>query len=220
MAAPVLPSIYIVGCQCTGKTTLADAIFEHVEQHPVAPGCPPGMIKEVARTVLKNHGFTRSDIRSSQHRALELQSRIIEAQSEAERAQLAARAWFISDRSAVDPVIYARRYASREAADALMASPAWVAMRARMAASLVIVCEPGVDWLADDGVRLMPLDAAEWLQLHAEFCALLADVGLEHYVLPSRMGNKDERVQFVLASWEEKRGRLTISRGEDGVVPN
>ncbi|TGJ88065.1 hypothetical protein E0Z10_g685 [Xylaria hypoxylon] len=205
----VLPNIYIIGSQCTGKTTLVNAICEYFERHPnkhnpIASAEHPGVIKEVARSVLKNHGFTRGDIRNSQDRALELQRLIIEAQFEAEKSQLGTRSWFISDRSAVDPVIYARKYVSKEAADTLAASAKWTEMKDRMAKSLVIVCEAGVDWLMDDGIRLMPLDTTEWLQLHTEFCLTLANIGLKHHVLPSRIRNTDERVQFVLERWEEE----------------
>ncbi|KAI1426251.1 AAA domain-containing protein [Xylaria sp. FL1777] len=198
-----LPNIYIIGSQCTGKTTLVNAISESLKHHPIASAKPPGVIKEVARSVLESHGFTRDDIRSSQERALELQRLIIEAQSKAEKSHLETRSWFISDRSAVDPVVYARKYASREAADALSSSAQWIEMRDRMARSLVIICQPGVDWLADDGVRLIPLDSEEWEQLDTEFCLTLADAGLQHHTLPSQMRNTDERVQFVLTRWEE-----------------
>ncbi|KAI0532939.1 AAA domain-containing protein [Xylaria digitata] len=203
----VLPNIYIIGSQCTGKTTLVNAIFGYFEHHPIAPAGDPGVVKEVARSVLKNHGFTRGDIRSSQDRTLELQRLIIEGQFAAERSQLETRSWFISDRSAVDPIIYARKYVSREAADTLTASTKWIEMRDRMATSLVIVCEAGVDWLIDDGIRLMPLDTREWSQLHKEFCLALADVSLRHHVLPSHIRNTDERVQFVLARWEEMKAQ-------------
>ncbi|KAF2971414.1 hypothetical protein GQX73_g2140 [Xylaria multiplex] len=198
-----LPNIYIIGSQCTGKTTLVNAILEYFEHHPIAAAGAPGVVKEVARTVLKNYGFTRGDIRSSQDRTLELQRLIIEGQFVAERSQLETRSWFISDRSAVDPIIYARKYVNREAADTLTTSAKWIEMRDRMATSLVIVCEAGVDWLTDDGIRLMPLDTTEWSQLHKEFCLALADIGLGHHVLPSRIRNTDERVQFVLDKWEQ-----------------
>ncbi|KAJ2987431.1 hypothetical protein NUW58_g4510 [Xylaria curta] len=209
------PNIYIIGSQCTGKTTLCNAVSEYLNQHPATLEGPPGAIKEVARTILKNHGFTRGDIRSSQDRTLELQRLIIEGQFEAEKTELQTHSWFISDRSGFDPIIYARKYVSKEAADGLVASPKWREMRDRMAKSLIIVCV-GEDWLRDDGVRLMPLDKTEWRQLHAEFCSALAGFGLEYHILPSSVGDRDERVQFVLERWEEKRTRLIIGADEDG----
>ncbi|KAI0517331.1 AAA domain-containing protein [Xylaria bambusicola] len=200
---PSLPNIYIIGSQCTGKTTLVNALCEYFQHHPIASAKSPTAIKEVARSVLEAHGFDRGDIRNSQDRALELQRLIIEAQSKAERSQLETGSWFISDRSAVDPIIYARKYVSEKAATALASSPQWLEMSHRMAKSLVIVCEAGVDWLTDDGVRLMPLDTTEWQQTHAEFCAVLDGVGLIYHVLPARIKDMDERVQFVLTRWKE-----------------
>ncbi|KAI1821309.1 AAA domain-containing protein [Xylaria intraflava] len=213
VAAP--PNIYIIGSQCTGKTTLVNALTEHFNHSPAKAKEQPGIVKEVARSILKNHGFTRGDIRNSRDRALDLQRLIIEGQFAAEEAQVhaAAGAWFISDRSAIDPIIYAQKYVGREAADVLRAAPHWVAMRDRMAKSLVIVCEAGASWLTDDGVRLMPLDNAEWLQVHAEFCTVLAHAGLEYHVLPSKIGNRDDRMQFVLSLWEGKRKLITLGDG-------
>ncbi|KAI0436060.1 AAA domain-containing protein [Xylaria telfairii] len=204
-----LPNIYIIGSQSTGKTTLVNDLSKYFEHHPLAVEEPPGIIKEVARTILANYGFTRGDIRSSKDRTLQLQRLIIKGQFEAEESELETRSWFISDRSAVDPVVYARKYASREGADALITSARWVEMRNRMAKSLIIVCEAGVDWLADDGVRLMPLDSTEWMQTHSEFCDTLANIGLEYHVLPSKIGCRDERAKFILARWERKRRELT-----------
>lgn len=87
-----------------------------------------------------------------------------------------------------------------------------------MAASLVIVCEAGVDWLVDDGVRLMPLDSKEWAQLHGEFCGVLGDVGLDYHVLPAGVRDLDERVRFVLTRWEEMRRQLGTC--DDGMYEN
>ncbi|KAK5632476.1 hypothetical protein RRF57_008190 [Xylaria bambusicola] len=200
---PSVPSIYIIGSQCTGKTTLVTALSDYFQHHPITSAKSPAVIKEVARSVLEAHGFNRGDIRNSQDRALELQRLIIEAQSKAERSQLETSSWFISDRSAVDPIIYARKYVSKKAAAALASSPEWLEMSDRMAKSLVIVCEAGVDWLTDDGVRLMPQDTTEWKQTHAEFCAVLDDMGLRYHVLPARVKDMNVRVQFVLTRWEE-----------------
>jgi len=218
MASP--PNIYIVGSQCTGKTTLVNAICRHFFDHGTGRAPEdhrPGVIKEVARSVLEKHKFVRSDIRDSQSRALELQKLIIEAQYESERAHLNKykQSWFISDRSAVDPVIYARKYASAAAADALCTSEKWLEMKSRMSRSVIVVCEASVEWLVDDGVRLMPLDPDEWLQLHGEFCAALADMGLEYHVLPGNVGDMDERVEFVLSRWKEKKAQLLLQVAGD-----
>ncbi|ORY59518.1 AAA domain-containing protein [Pseudomassariella vexata] len=213
-----LPNIYIIGAQCTGKTTLVNALeayFTH--QHhknsvPTKPSYPaPSFIEEVARTVLKTHNFAAHDIRTSPSRALALQTLILEAQFRAERLHLAtaednaedscSSPWFISDRSAIDPIVYALRYVSEDAAQELSASNEWKEMRALMARSLVIVCEAGANWLVDDGVRLMP-SGEEWMETHRDFCQVLKSAGLKYEILPWRIGIMDERVKFVLSKWE------------------
>jgi hypothetical protein len=65
--------------------------------------------------------------------------------------------WFVSDRSGVDPIVYARKYASKGAESYLINSTEWSELRERMGKSVVIVCEAGADWLTDDGVRLTGL---------------------------------------------------------------
>ncbi|KAJ8109949.1 hypothetical protein ONZ43_g6000 [Nemania bipapillata] len=72
-----------------------------------------------------------------------------------------------------------------------------------------------MDWLFDDGVRMMPLDRAEWLGIHDEFCAVLTETGLEHRVLPAGVGTTEERVRFVLEGWEEKWRQLAGDDGEE-----
>ncbi|KAI1813796.1 AAA domain-containing protein [Poronia punctata] len=205
----ITPNIYIIGSQCTGKTTLASALCDGFDRNTgVDDEGKPALITEVARSVLERHHFARHDIRNSAERALELQRLILEAQHVSETAWLRERAWFVSDRSAVDPIIYARKYASREAADALCDSDKWRGMSGRMAKSAVILCEAPVHWLVDDGVRLMPLDEDEWLQIHNEFCHVLEQYGIEYYVLPGSMADMGERIRFVLTKWEDKRNQL------------
>lgn len=76
----------------------------------------------------------------------------MKAQLNAECRALESRKWFISDRSGVDPIVYARKYVSEEAAEDLVKSTEWLELKERMKSALVIVCEAGVDWLIDDGV--------------------------------------------------------------------
>ena len=74
-------NIYIIGAQCTGKSTLVDALedcykrstYLKKEQHPL-------VIREVARKVLKEKHFNRSDITTSGSRSLEFQQHILAAQ--------------------------------------------------------------------------------------------------------------------------------------------
>lgn len=143
----------------------------------------PQIIREVARKVQRIHPIPTESIRSDPSQSLQLQKRIQAAQFEAEREALQRGSWFISDRSGFDPIVYARRYVGSEAAADMMESVWWVELMERMSASLVVVCESGMGWLQDDGVRLMPEDREDWMQLHNLFCEMLDEAGLLYCLL-------------------------------------
>ena len=194
-------NMYVVGAQCTGKTTLVTALQAHFRAHVLqspqgqSPS-PPSIITEVARTVLREHKFTASDITSSPSKALSFQQLILKAQYEAETS--ITESWYISDRSGLDPIVYANRYVGSIAAEAMMGTEIWRDLRERMSRSLIIVCEAGMDWLTDDGVRLMPADRADWMAFHDLFCNSLREAGLDFAVLPRSMKDIEQRVDFVL----------------------
>ena len=99
-------AVYIVGPSSSGKTTLCNAFAAD-------RGIPPSIyIKEIARAVMASQGFTRADVST-----FEMQSAIMIAQlrAEAESLEEVGRATknespvlLLSDRSAVDPTVYAR----------------------------------------------------------------------------------------------------------------
>ncbi|KAL8992131.1 MAG: hypothetical protein Q9169_007345 [Polycauliona sp. 2 TL-2023] len=142
------PNIYIIGAQSTGKTTLVSALGDHFAQD--ASLSQPQLLKEVARGVLTRHNFTASDITNSKERALELQRLIIEAQAAAEGAL--GNLWYVADRSAIDAVAYARQYVGETEARNLRKGDTWQELEERMRAGVVVVCEPGGEWLRDDGL--------------------------------------------------------------------
>ncbi|KAK6839361.1 hypothetical protein PG987_005227 [Apiospora arundinis] len=206
---PPPQSIYIIGAQSTGKTTLVNALEDHFRQL----SSPPSVIHEVARTLLQKRGtgtnsdrlrytagdcFTVDDIRGSPARSLDLQRRILAGQARAEHdASIAAFAksprsrsqhWLVSDRSALDPIAYAWQYVV-------------AGMRDRMAGSLIVLCEAGVDWLTDDGLRLMPTSREEWFRTHEVFCQILKEARLSYIVLPRNVRSTEDRMAFVLRSW-------------------
>ena len=202
-------NIYIVGAQCTGKTTLVKALQTHFGIKAPNPDLPqrpsiPSIITEVARTVLRQHNFQASDITSSPSRALEFQRLILKAQYDAERSTEAP--WYICDRSGLDPIVYAERYVGANEAKEMTETETWLELRKRMSCSLIIVCEAGADWLIDDGVRLMPSDNADWMAFHVLFCQCLKDLGLEFTILPCSIRDIKDRVDFVVHLWEKERG--------------
>lgn len=203
-------NIYIVGAQCTGKTTLVKALQDHfntANSRSDSNGrstTRPKIITETARIVLQQHKFTADEITSSPTRALALQQLILQAQVKAESAALEQRDWFISDRSGVDPLVYTRKYVGEDAANDLVKSAEWLELGKRMEKSVVIVCEAGANWLTDDGVRLMPESTDAWISFHQFFCHCLDDWGMSYEVLPCDMTSLRERVRFVLERWEDK----------------
>lgn len=192
-------NVYIIGAQCTGKTTLVNALRSSFKA--TSDISPPTIVEEVARSVQKVHKFTAADITSSPDRCLALQTLILEAQRDAERAALRDKQWIISDRSGLDPIVYAQRYLGHETADAMLTSAAWQELRWRMSRSLILVCEAGTNWLVDDGVRLMPQDRDDWIGTHREFCEVLERVGLPYDVIPCTLAGIDDRTAFVWSKW-------------------
>lgn len=99
------PNIYIIGAPSTGKSTLVDdleAFITSSSDQLEAGALPrPTVIREVAREVLKKHGFTREEIRSSKARCFQLQQCILQEQFSAEKnaATTSSTPWVISDRS-------------------------------------------------------------------------------------------------------------------------
>lgn len=207
-ARPTQPrNIYVVGAQCTGKTTLVDALGEHF-RNPTnriwhGDTIPePLLVKEVARTVLREHNFAAADITSSAERALQLQRLILQAQDQAEEA--ARSGWFVSDRSGLDPIIYAKVYASEDAALGMLETASWVRLREKMRNAAVFVCEAGPKWLTDDGVRLMPRDDEDWTSLHGVFCKVLRDSDIEFTIVSKEMTDLSERVALVIKLWQAR----------------
>lgn len=200
------PNIYIVGAHSTGKTTLVTALGEHFARNPHMGGStnPPHQLKEVARGVLVRHQFTASDITNSKERALELQRLIIEAQAAAEDALQNQNEWYIADRSALDAVAYARQYVGKVESRVLREVAEWQQLGGRMRAGVVMLCEPGGEWLIDEGVRSMPRDRDEWFALHSHVEVLLVECEIPYTVLPCSVSSLGHRIDAVLRAWKWK----------------
>lgn len=199
-------NIFIIGPQCTGKTTLVNALQTYFYSEKCTTSghgskVIPNVISEVARTVLVNKNFTRDDITTSPVRALELQRHILDAQIEAENSfqrRYAAEHWYISDRSGLDPIVYARVFVGEEASHQLLALPTWIQLEKNMKDGLVVLCESGCDWLHDDGTRLMPKDMSDWKILDLAFQQLLEDRDIQYVVISKDQKDITQRVRTVL----------------------
>ena len=205
VTTPKPPNIYVIGAQSTGKTTLVSALDEYFEQHRTylsEPVTRPHIIKEVARSVLREHHFTAGDIATSKPRALQLQRLILNAQSKAE--QSFGQEWYITDRSGLDPLAYAHQYVGDEEARQLRQEDAWQDVEKRIREGLVIVCGIGGEWLVDDGIRLMPESRDDWVKIQSVFCSLLDELGMQYTILPSSVRNLGSRVDFDIEQWRQR----------------
>ena len=191
------PSIYIIGAQCTGKTTLVRALEQHFTTNMATSHF---VITEIARGLLIDFKISRDEIRNDQSKSGDFQKAIMKAQLQKEiKCQAPLQ---LSDRSGLDPIVYAKRFGPNDAASSMLKSSTWAELRLRLASSVIVVCEPCQDWLEDDGTRLMPLDWEDWMETHHVFCSLLDQCGLQYSVLPAIVHMLPERVDFVLHLWQ------------------
>ncbi|KAK0247363.1 hypothetical protein B0A54_17522 [Friedmanniomyces endolithicus] len=186
-------NIFIVGPQCAGKTTLIQAL-EQLFPLPGVADEPVMVINEVVRDVMSANGFSSHDIGSDKWD--QLQALTLEAQCHAEEA-LNGR-WFVSDRSGIDPIIYAQL--GRQSKQKLLDTKHWKASRQRMQDGLVIMCEAGnLSWLSSDAVRLNYTDSVEWEALNKHFIKLLEQEHIRFVVLQKDVVCMKERLDFVVA---------------------
>ncbi|KAJ3995930.1 AAA domain-containing protein [Lentinula boryana] len=151
-----LRAVYIVGPSSTGKTTLCNALAARLR-------LPSSMhITEVARTVMKEQGFTRADVHSfaMQHAIVKAQvakDREARQNTTAENTAL-GQPILLSDRSAVDAIVYAalsELTVKSGSTQALISSSDFQEVLAlyRSARSTFVLLRPIKEWMVDDGVR-------------------------------------------------------------------
>jgi predicted ATPase len=193
-------SIYIIGAQCTGKTTLLKAISGHLRQ--TQPDLTFAVINELARGVLASTKVNRDDISSGSEKGMQFQKDVLEAQLERE-LNCQPPVFLISDRSGIDPIAYARKYGSPRWEQEMIKSSSWLRLKERMQHGVVVLCEPVSAWLFDDGVRLMPKDQTEWTELHKIFLELLQESDITFHCLRAATTGTEERVRFILDIWQQ-----------------
>ncbi|KAI0644796.1 AAA domain-containing protein [Trametes meyenii] len=193
---PRLKAIYVLGPSSSGKTTLCEALASELKVHP------PQYIKEVARTVMRTHGFTRDDVDT-----YEMQYAIMHAQLEAEKHaesslteakdSIQVPPIMLSDRSAIDPIVYSGTSAVEDAIDHRQKLLDDTVLRAVLPAyrnSLFVVLEPVMEWFSDDGVRSLQ---DPWRYNEVLF-STLAELGIPYLSIGKETIDLRERVEFVL----------------------
>ncbi|EGN92536.1 hypothetical protein SERLA73DRAFT_190868 [Serpula lacrymans var. lacrymans S7.3] len=169
-------NIFIVGPSCTGKTTLCNALSKKLGLNNAL------FIKEVARSVMREQGYTRADVGN-----IEMQKAIMTAQLEREdgalsEAERLAGHIILSDRSGIDPIIYATLTARNENEgqqhkNQLMRLPIFQKALSKYRQSIFVLLAPVEEWLVDDGVRSLD-DSAQCVET---FRRTLDELGIKYY---------------------------------------
>ncbi|KAF2140419.1 uncharacterized protein K452DRAFT_335572 [Aplosporella prunicola CBS 121167] len=204
------PNIYLTGAHCSGKTTLLQALQTHflTQIHTKQPT----IINEVVRPVMRAHAFTAADVKDESKGPI-LQRATLAAQFVAEQRcnyndkdkGEGETTWFISDRSGLDPIVYAQTYVGSAAAAALQESFEWGVLRENMRGALVVLYEAGnADWVSADEVRVKYETVEEWEALHRCFVKMLGEQGIAFVVLPKETVDLGERVRFVVEAMEAR----------------
>ncbi|GJE97877.1 AAA domain-containing protein [Phanerochaete sordida] len=182
-------AVYIVGASSVGKTTLCNAIAESLQVDPAV------WVKEVAREVMRTTTFSRETIDQ-----VEMQHAIMTAQLAAEARARAAPphhgpVLLLSDRSAVDPIVYAATSGADGAAkrQRLLHDPAFEATLAFYRDALFFLLQPVPAWLEDDGIRSLE---DPW-NYNAHLRATLTELGIPLIEIGEDVKDLDQRVDIV-----------------------
>lgn len=188
--------IYVIGPQSTGKTTLVNALVQRLE------GNVP-IIQEIARTVMKSKGFSRNDVDSEDpERRFSLQLAIFEAQIAKERSLLESNRSriFLSDRSAIDPLIYLMHYSGVDTLRRITSTSEWRDVRDRYAdrsRSLIVLLLPVKKFLVDDEIRYMAKSVEDWYALSSAFQSFLVCQGIPFIEIGEECLDIDARVDAI-----------------------
>ncbi|KAH7317177.1 AAA domain-containing protein, partial [Stachybotrys elegans] len=183
----LLPNIYVIGPQCTGKTTIVTRLRSDVDAWLAGTSLDrPNFVSEVARSAMTKNNFSARDITASKEKCLMVRTTILQAQATAEDEALHTSSWFISDRSGLDPLVYAKMFAGSEATQDLQATSAWKTLRQN-------------GWLCYYN---------EWIGLFNVFLQVLKHNELPYHIVPCTMEDLTERINFIHEKWRETIGPL------------
>ncbi|EKM53817.1 uncharacterized protein PHACADRAFT_211456 [Phanerochaete carnosa HHB-10118-sp] len=182
-------AVFVVGASSVGKTTLCKAIVDNLAVEP------DRWIKETAREVMRTQGFSRD----TTHK-VEMQHAIMAAQLNAEERVLTrprgnGPILLLSDRSAVDPIVYAATSSvdGESKRLRLIQDPAFQATLAFYRESLFFLLQPVLEWLQDDGIRSLE---DPW-NYNAHLRTTLTELGIPFVEIGEELKDIAERVEIA-----------------------
>lgn len=190
--------IYLIGASAAGKTTLVETLSDHFRLHESSR--PVAVVSEVARELVLRERVDPQDIQLGREVGMDLQRQILDEQKQREQNGSQDSNLLLCDRSGLDPIVFAVRYGKGLRHQQLLSSSAWLYLKPRMQRSLVILCEPSLEWFTADGVRVDAGSATEQAELHALFVQLLQSEAISYKVLPASVTDRQARVDLVLTA--------------------
>jgi GTPase SAR1 family protein len=212
--------ILIVGASSTGKTTLCRAL----ERVLVQRGFPVFHIAEVARTVMKIHGFTRDDVGTlamqktiMREQILEENRRlfIIESSKTRPKHEPVLPSVLLCDRTAIDPVVYATMKLEPDSVQEMTQDPLFREALSRYRTkvdeptertgkkaslpqpslrSTIILTDGVKEWIEDDGIRSL----YDPFEVTGHFRQLLRGLGVEWHEIGENIKDIQKRVDWIL----------------------
>jgi hypothetical protein len=149
-------------------------------------------------SVSKERHCNRIYITTSLPRALDVQQQILAAQYDAETTACFTNpvAWYICNRSGLDPIAYTECFVGEGAAAEMLSFENCQELESRMKKGIVFLCETGCRF-RDDGVRLMPRNIEDRMRVDVALPQLTEDTGHQIlYLSKDVMGLKD-RIKCV-----------------------
>ncbi|CAG8588902.1 9250_t:CDS:1, partial [Acaulospora colombiana] len=120
--------IFVIGASSTGKTTLCQALERELKQK----GFYVMHISEVARSVMRKHGFTREDVGTLSMQRTIMQEQILEENKRLisiENLKLQSKdepslpCVLLCDRTAIDPLVYATMKLDQDSVQKMVQDP-------------------------------------------------------------------------------------------------
>lgn len=190
--------IFLCGAHSTGKTTLLREVQKEI----------PSLqsLSEVARELMTKMNINRDDLEIPEKR-VQFQRKLIRLQCKKEEELDQKGDDFISDRSAIDGVVYARKYVGQKLEEELLATPAAKkCLDNYRNRSLIFIVEPHEKCMVDDHIRKVP-QSLEELQDFTQIMRNILDSQGVPYTLISELDLR-KRVQFVSEAYNNYKRKI------------